>query len=631
LNSYSSGRRKSADVQIAVFQYLSVMVLLWLLAGFWQLQVHSPEVYAEQAARNRIKALPLPAPRGKILDRDGRILVDNTPSFKLRLSRAQLNPDHLPIVAEGLNLEYDELLKRLQRVQNSRAPEYQAVSIKEDLTPAEVAFVEAHKAEFPELELIGSQRRLYPQGGLAAHVVGYVGEVSEAELHQTEFVMYDPGTEVGKAGVERRYNDLLMGVDGSRQVMVDSRGRSRGELESVEAVPGHSLRLTIDLDLQVVAELAMQERRGAVVALDPRTGDVLALVSSPNYDPNQFVGGISSPQWRRLTDDPAKPLLNRAIQAQRAPGSVFKPIELLGALEAGAISEDFRVFCNGGATHYGRYFRCWRAGGHGWVGPREALIHSCDVFFYAVGNKLGIDQIAEHAHRFGLGQTTGIDLPNEEEGVVPSSRWKIRLFRERWYAGETISVSIGQGALTVTPLQMAYALGGLTLGGVWHQPRLISDEEMSQLRPNYTRPEPRRIPLDPAAVEIVLEGMWGVVNGGGTGGRARLADYDVCGKTGTAQRASTRYAASQSDPMLLDDAWFVGFAPCQAPEIVVTTLFENGEHGHLAAPIVRDVIKAYFDKKERQRWTQQPPSYDSGLSAAAVPRTGRRAEGAPPR
>jgi penicillin-binding protein 2 len=618
LNSYSSGRRKSADVQIAIFQYLSVMVFLWLLAGFWQLQVHSPEIYAEQAARNRIKSLPLPAPRGKILDRDGRILVDNTPSFRLRLSRAELDREHLPIIAEGLNLPYEKLLERLERLRSSRAPEYQAISIKEDLTPAEVAFVEAHKAEFPELELIRSQRRLYPQGGLAAHLVGYVGEVSDAELHQAEFVIYDPGTEVGKAGVERRYNDILVGTDGSRQVMVDSRGRSRGELGFVEAVPGRSLRLTIDLDLQVVAELAMQDRRGAVVALDPNSGEVLALVSSPNYDPNQFVGGISSPHWRQLTTDPDKPLLNRAIQAQLAPGSVFKPIELMGALETGAISEEMRVFCNGGATHYGRYFRCHKRGGHGWVGPREALIQSCDVFFYAVGNKLGIDQIAEHAQRFGLGRATGIDLPHEEEGVVPSSRWKIRLFRERWYAGETISVSIGQGALTVTPIQIAYALGGLALGGVWHQPRLISDEEMSRLRPNFTRPEPRQIALQPAAVQLVRDGMWGVVNGGGTGGRARLPGLDVCGKTGTAQRVSNRFAATQSDERYLDDAWFVGMAPCQAPEIVVTALYENGEHSYYAAPIVRDVIKAYFDKKERQRWTRQPPPNASDLSAAAL-------------
>ena len=616
MNSYSSGRRKSADVQIAVFQYLSVMAFLWLLAGFWQLQVHSPEVYAEQAARNRIKSLPLPAPRGKILDRDGRILVDNTPSFKLRISRAGLHREHLPIIAEGLNLPYESLLERLDRLQNSQAPEYQTINIKEDLTPAEVSFVEAHKAEFPELELIHSQRRLYPEGGLAAHLIGYVGEVSEAELHQTEFVMYDPGAEVGKAGVERRYNDILLGVDGSRQVLVDSRGRSRGELGFVEAVPGRSLRLTIDLDLQVVAELAMEGRRGAVVALDPRNGEVLALVSSPNYDPNRFVGGISSPQWRELTSNPENPLLNRAIQAQLAPGSIFKPIMALAGLETGAINEDFRAFCNGGASHYGHYYRCHKRGGHGWVGLREALMQSCDVFFYALGDKLGIDRIAEYAALAGLGKRTGIDLPQEEEGIVPSSRWKIRLFRERWYAGETISVAIGQGALTVTPIQMAYSLGGLVSGGVWQQPRLISDDELARLRPGFEKPEPVRLDVNPTSIARIVDGLWAVVNAGGTGARARLPGYDVCGKTGTAQRVSNRFAASQSEEKYLDDAWFVGFAPCQEPEIVVAALYENGEHSYYAAPIVRDVIKAYFDKLERQRWTRQPPA-GPDLSAKA--------------
>jgi penicillin-binding protein 2 len=295
----------------------------------------------------------------------------------------------------------------------------------------------------------------------------------------------------------------------------------------------------------------------------------------------------------------------------------------LAGLETGAINEDYRIFCNGGASHYGHYYRCHKRGGHGWVGLREALMQSCDVFFYAVGDKLGIDRIAEYATLTGLGKPTGIDLPQEEEGIVPSSRWKIRLFRERWYAGETISVAIGQGALTVTPLQMAYALGGLVSGGVWQQPRLISDDELARLRPSFEKPEPHRVDLDPSSVARIVDGLWGVVNGGGTGARARLPGYDVCGKTGTAQRVSNRFAATQSDDKYLDDAWFVGFAPCQTPEIVVTALFENGEHSYYAAPIVRDVIKAYYDKLERQRWTRQPPPANPDLSADASRLNGR--------
>jgi penicillin-binding protein 2 len=619
VSPFSHWKRKRGDVQIAVFQYLTALLFLWLLAGFWQLQVRSPEVYAEQAERNRIKSLPLPAPRGKILDRDRRILVDNSPSFKALLSRAALDPKRLPVISEGLNIPDSELQTRLRRLMRKDAPEYQTVVIKENLTSAEVAFAESHSSELPELELIRSQRRLYAQEGLAAHAVGYVGEVSDEELQQAEFVLYEPGAEIGKSGIEKQYNSILSGKDGSRQVVVDSRGRSRGEFGIVPARPGRSIRLTIDLDLQVVGELAMEGRQGSVVALDPRNGEVLALVSNPTFEPNEFVGGISSSAWRRLSSAPDTPLLNRAIQAQLAPGSVFKPIVALAGLETGTVTPDFQVYCNGGASFYGRHFRCWKRGGHGFVKLYEALAHSCDVYFYTVGNKLGIDTIAHYARLVGLGQASGIDLPHEEEGTVPSSRWKVRFFREKWYAGETISVAVGQGALTATPLQLAYAIGGLAMGGVWHHPRLVFDEEVREAQPNFKRPEPRRADFRRENIDTVVHGLWGVVNDGGTGGKARLPGHEVCGKTGTAQRVSRELAQSRTDLDYADTAWFVGFAPCLAPEIVVVALFESGEHGDLAAPIVRDVLKAYFDKKERLDLTRQAPAEQS-LAAARPPR-----------
>ena len=618
MNSFSSGSRKTGDLQIAVFQYLIAVVLLWLLSGFWQLQVQSPEVYEARAESNRIKSLPLLAPRGKILDRDGRILVDNSPSYKVLLSRGAVRDDHLPIIAEGLNIPYAALKAKLQRVEN--APQYQAVIIKEYLTPAEVAFVDANRSAFPELELIRSQKRLYPRGGRASHVIGYVGEISDAELEQEEFIFFESGAEIGKAGVEREYNDILTGTDGSRQVIVDSLGREREVLRIIDAQPGRNLRLTLDLDLQVVAELAMENRRGAVVALDPRSGDILALVSRPNYDPNEFVGGISADAWRRLTQDPENPMLNRAIQAQLAPGSIFKPIVALAGAENGLI-DDSAVFCRGGATFYGRYTRCHLRGGHGTVHLQKALAQSCDVYFYTLGDRLGIDKIAEFSRLAGLGQQTGIDLPNEAEGIVPSTRWKLRYQREKWYPGETISVTIGQGALTVTPLQMAYAYGGLAMGGVWRQPHVVAHEEIAEGRPGPPPPATREAPLDPQHVKDIVAGLRGVVSPGGTGIRARLPGRDVCGKTGTAQLASLQYTAGRGDPDLRDTAWFVGFAPCEAPEIVVTALFEHGEHGNLAAPIVRDVIKAYFDKQDRIEWTRQaspsrPPATDVPVAEA---------------
>ena len=599
MSPYPKQRRTSGDVQMAAFQYVAALAGLWLLAGFWQLQVQSPEVYEQRAQRNRKKSQPLLAPRGEILDRDGRILVDNRPTFKVLMSGAEAQEQHLALIAEGLNIPYEHLEAQLRRLRASDAPGYRAVILKENLTAGDVAFVEAHKAEFQELELLRSQNRLYPMDGLASHLIGYVGEISDRELEQVEFVLAEPGAEVGKAGIERQYNNILTGSDGSRVVVVDSRGRERGFLRGTAARPGSNVHLTIDLDLQVVAELAMQGRKGAVVALDPRNGEILALVSSPNYFPDKFVGGISLHDWQQLTSNPDKPLLNRAIQAQLAPGSVFKPVVAVAAIESGVIDTDSTVECQGGASFYGHYFRCHKKDGHGKVNLYQALVDSCDVYFYTVGNKLGIDRTAEFAKRVGFGRPTGVDLPHEEEGVVPSTSWKLRHFREKWYAGETISVAIGQGALTVTPLQVAYAIGGLASGGVWHRPRLVSTAHRKAVRDDYEPPAPRIVRLNKESIDAVMEGLWGVVNAGGTGIRARLAGYDVCGKTGTAQLVSNRPTRPTSDRDLRDNAWFVGFAPCRNPEIVVVSLFEHGEHGHLAAPIVRDVLKAYFDKQQR--------------------------------
>jgi len=614
LNEYSQERRVGRDVETTIFQYVVAFVFLWLLSGFWQLQIQDPELYAERAAMNRIRSLPILAPRGKIVDRDGRVVVDNWPAFKVMLSRNQLDVDHLPLVAEGLQIPYDRLQGRLKELEDS--PDYQRVILKDNLAHQEVAFIEAHRAELSELELLRSPRRLYPQQGLAAHVTGYVGEISEQELEAEEFVLYEPGAEIGKAGIERQYNDALSGADGSRMVLVDSRSRRVRDLDVVEAKAGRTIRLTLDLDLQAVAELALEGRRGGVVALDPRNGEVLAMASAPSYDLNRFVGGISPDDWRDVVNDPDKPLLNRPIQAQLAPGSIFKPIVAWAALAEGVVDPGFQVHCGGGASFYGRYFRCHRAGGHGWVDLEAAMAKSCDVYFYNLGKDLGIDRIAKYAELAGLGKATGIDLPNEKEGVVPSAGWKARFFRDRWYAGETISVSIGQGALTMTPLQAAHSIGGLAVGGVWHRPHLLPYDELEALYPGAKRPEPRRAEVRPADLRAIERGMWGVVNSGeGTGGRAQLKTVEVCGKTGSAQRVSRSFAANSDDPRLLDDAWFVGFAPCRDPEIVVAALYENGEHGYLAAPIVRDVIKAYFDKRQRVEWAsgsqpaaERPPS-----------------------
>jgi penicillin-binding protein 2 len=591
---------KFAAAKIAFFQYLTVAVFIFLLTGFWDLQIRNPEVYHQRAEQNRIKSTPVLAARGKILDRDGRVIVDNHSSYSAILTRENLKEEDLKPIADGLNLDYDALVNRVHRF---NAPKYVPIVIKEELTPGELSFVASHRDpdSFPELDIIVAQRRLYPKDGVAAHVIGYVGEVSDAELNSEEFARYHPGDVIGKEGIERQYNDLLMGTDGKRQVEVDNLGNERRVLDSQPAIPGKNLQLTIDLDLQVVAELAMENRRGAVVALDPRTGEVLAMVSRPAYDPNLFAARIRSKDWNELVKNPAHPLLNRAIQAQFAPGSTFKPIVALAGLETGAIDDQFKVSCGGGASFYGRYFRCHKV--HGWTELHKGIVQSCDTFFYNVGNRLGIDRIAQYAELAGLGHRTGIDLPHEAEGVMPSTRWKMRNFREKWYAGETISVAIGQGAVAVTPIQLATAIGGIAAGGIWQTPHLVKDAP--HLAPA------RRADLNPENVQKVIYGMYGVVNEGGTGGRALIPGLNVCGKTGSAQIISNDLAKRKNlGQFMKDNAWFVGFAPRESPEIVVVALFENGEHGMFAAPIVRDVIKAYFDKKVRLgEWNLQLTAY----------------------
>ncbi len=578
---------KFASARIAIFQYVTVAIFLFLISGFWDLQVRNPELYNELAERNRIKSLPIIAPRGKILDRDGRVIVDNHLSWSVILSRETLKPEHLRPIAEGLHLDYDDMRLQLKRYQSR--PKYEPIIIKQELTPADIAFVESHKDAdfFPELELIHAQRRMYPQNGFGAHVIGYTGEISESELDEPEFAKYDTGSVIGKFGLEKQYNDSLMGVDGQREVVVDNRGRERQVLGIKEAIPGKNLQTTLDLDLQAAAELALDGRKGALVALDPRNGEVLAMANRPTFDPNKFSVRIKSSDWKELLDNPDHPLLNRAIQAQFAPGSTFKPLIAMAGLETGTVDDQYTVHCPGFAVFYGHRYKCHEVDGT--VSLHKGIVKSCDVYFYNVGNKLGIDQIAAFATQAGYGHVSGIDLPGEAAGVVPSSEWKIRNFRQKWYAGETISVSIGQGATTVTPIQLARAIGGIAMGGIWYKPHLLKS----------AKPEPpHQYPFNPENVAKVVSGMCGVVNEGGTGVRARIPGIEVCGKTGTAQLASNEFLR-KGGKAPKDNAWFVGFTPPEHPEIVVAGLYEGGEKSYYTAALVREVIKAWYDKKIR--------------------------------
>ena len=357
------------------------------------------------------------------------------------------------------------------------SPKYESIPLKQDITPDEQAFIEAHRNELPELETLDEQRRLYPRDGFAAHLIGYVGEVSEEDLNSSKFDFYEPGDVVGKSGVEQTYDSLLRGTDGSRDVVVNSHGKEVGQLGQVLAIPGKDLRLTIDLDLQRVAEQAMEGKNGALVAMDPHTGEILAMVSRPTFDPNQFAVRLTKNYWSQIINDPNHPLMNKTIQAQLAPGSTFKVIMTLAGLEEN-VAQDMHVHCNGGATFYGHFFACDQH--HGAVDIHNALPYSCDTFYYTLANKLGIDTIAHYGNAVGIGVKTGVDLPDEAAGMMPSEAWKMKSQHEKWYAGETISVGIGQGAIEVTPMQLARAIGGIASGGVLRRPHLVFDDELTK-------------------------------------------------------------------------------------------------------------------------------------------------------
>src|SRR5579871_4873611 len=466
---------KLSTVKSAVVQYGILLTMLALAAGLWRLQVLGASNFRELAEQNRIRKVPILAPRGKLFDRDGRLIVDNYPSVSCFLVREQnknLDAD-LPMIAQGLHLDLDQLRSTLKHFRLS--PGYQPIPIKQDITADEQAFIEAHRNELPELETIDEERRLYPRDGFAAHLIGYVGEVSEEDLNQPRYAYYQPGDVVGKAGVEETYDQLLRGEDGSRDVIVDSHGREVGVLGTQHAKPGQDLRLTIDLDLQRVAEVALGDNNGAVVAMDPRNGEILALVSHPSYDPNAFAVRIHRDEWNRLITDPHHPLMNKAIQDQLAPGSTFKIIMSAAGLQEG-IAQNMHVNCVGGGDFYGRFFKCDKH--HGVLDIHQAIPLSCDTYFYDLATKLGIDTIARYATSFGLSQRTGIDLPNEMSGVMPSTQWEMKNFHQKYYAGNTISVGIGQGETQVTPIQLLRALSGLASNGHFVRPHLVAPSEL---------------------------------------------------------------------------------------------------------------------------------------------------------
>ncbi len=603
---------KVPTLKLAVVQYGVLALILGLTAGLWRLQILGAQNFKILAEQNRIRKVPILAPRGKLFDRENRLIVDNYPSVSCYLVREQnrnVEAD-LPLIARGLHLDLDQLQTTLRRYR--LVPGYQPIPIKEDVSADEQAFIEAHRNELPELETIEGERRLYPRDGFAAHLIGYVGEVSEDDLNQARYAADEPGDVVGKAGVEEEYDQLLRGQNGSRDVIVDSHGREVGFLGIQHAIPGQDLRLTIDNDLQKAAELALGDRNGAIVAMDPRNGDILALVSRPSFDPNAFAVKIDRAEWNKLITDPDHPLMNKAIQAQLAPGSTFKILMSVAGLQEG-IAQNLKVNCAGGWGPYGFYHHCDEK--HGAVDIHNAIPYSCDTYYYQLGDRLGIDRISKYATEFGYGQKTGIDLPGEQQGLMPSAHWLMKNYHRKWYPDETLDVSIGQGAVEATPMQLARIIGGIASGGHLVRPHVVAPDQLpADFRKELLESLPGSgdvdIPIDPENWEIITDGMAEVTQPGAfhTAGGEHLEGIDFAGKTGTAQVMSHEALDKTSKGRSTNpNVWFVGVTPRRNPELVVAVLWQNGNKSWFAARIGAKFVSDYVEKQRRLAHNLVPP------------------------
>jgi penicillin-binding protein 2 len=567
------------------------ILLVFILLGvrLWWLQILQGAEYKRLAEENRTRSIQVVAPRGSILDRNRTPLVDNRPSLNIILYRELMKDlaGTTAFVTEKLGISTADFSAQLRR--NRRAGSYHPIVIKEDVSIEDVSVVEAQKREHPEIQLGPEPRRLYKFGNLAAHVLGYVGEVSEEDLSGNVFPGVQGGELVGRAGVERIYNQCLMGENGAREVMVDSLGRELGIVAEKDAVIGGDLQLTLDYDLQSRAESLLAGSVGAIVAMDPRNGEILAMAGAPSFNPNSFSSRISPEEWSSLANNPDHPLQNRAVHNTYPPGSIFKLIVAEAGLEEGFIEDHTHVICQGAEIFYNTVRHCWYASGHGYTELEGAIKNSCNIFFYTVGQRMGIEKISRHAKEFGFGEKTGVDLPGERPGIVPPG--------PRWFAGETISVAIGQGPINATPLQVVRAVSAIATDGKLVTPHLLLKAEKG---PTPERWPEVQIPLKPENARRIRAGMWDSVNSYGTGQGALLPGLDICGKTGTVQviSAETKKGLKQPSEDYGNHAWFAGFASRDNPEIAVVVFIEHGGGGGAAAaPMAKEIFRAYFAKR----------------------------------
>jgi penicillin-binding protein 2 len=632
--------------RLRFIQILVVVMLGALSVRLYVLQVVRGERYAEIAENQRRRRLPIPAPRGVIFDREGRVIVDSRPIYNVIMSREDVkNKDLNSLIeplAEGLSLDKDILRDYFEVIKTM--PAFESILVKQGATPGDIAWVEAHNLEYPELRVEQQPQRRYPDNGSLAHVLGYVGEISPEQLKQqaAKDKGLKPGDIIGLSGLEQIYDDYLRGRDGYREVVVDSRGRIQDQIEIVDPIPGRDLVTTIDLDLQKAAEEQLQNsvtQRGVIISMDPNNGEILALASYPTFDPNLFSQRITTKEGRAeyaaLLNDPETPLLNRAIQSRYPPGSTWKIPMAIAGLKQGAITLDHsNLVCGGGITIGNKFTRCM--GNHGSPDIKAAITHSCDGYFYRLGLKMGIDGIVEMVDEFDLNKRTGIDLPNEVVSWTPSREFKRRMQPRdpEWRDIDTVYASFGQVYDIITPISLLRAIAGISVDGKLYIPHLLKEVRAfgNQGTPDYrgpvtfqpldpARPNPKIVQIDEDIDQAVVEGMWRVVNGGGTGARIQMAGFDIAGKTGTAQVVALGKDTGKNK----DHSWFVTYAPAYKPEIAMVALIENsGFGGTHAAPAIRGVYDVYYRKTRHEEPPGAPVKQIAKKPATPTPATAQQ-------
>jgi penicillin-binding protein 2 len=567
--------------------YIVIAAFALLIMRLWQLQILQGDEYLKLSEANRLRIIDTHAPRGIIFDRNRVPLVRNAPYFSVSIIPNEFDSHNIEKLSEVIKIPPEQIQEKLKEKDISP---FVFIKLKEGLSFQEVAYIEARRSDFPGMIIETEVSREYTYADTGSHLIGYLGKINPDQSRNPAFKDIPPDSFIGQWGIEKLYDETLRGKSGKRVIEVDALGKEIRLLQEIPPIKGNDITLSVDINLQKEAEQAFGDRAGALVAILPDTGEILGLVSKPSFDPNLFIRGINYDDWISLVKDKKKPLLNRALQSQYPPGSTFKIITAIAGLEEGVITPDTRVNCRGGIQQGKWRFGCWQKKGHGAVSFHRALVESCDVYFYEVGQRLGIDRIHQYATSFGLGSKTGIELGIEREGLIPDKQWKLEAKKLPWFLGETFIAAIGQGYIAVTPLQMAVLTGSFANGGNLYKPILLKDAQ-----PILSK----KITMKPETIKAVKRALFGVVHEhGGTGWAARSHVTSISGKTGTAQVVAMRSGVRHTAESFRDHAWFIAYAPDERPEIAISVLIEHGGHGGgAAAPIAKRAIEAYFKGK----------------------------------